>query len=282
MLPVKVEKPVVVAYETIHAIEGMEGRNEVIKALSRTPHDLNSKPLTYLTPSFQSRVAPWMMECFGPVISADTEERNHRFFEEAAELVQACGMKRDHAHALVDYVYDRTVGERAQEVGGVMVTLAALCRAQCIDMHDAGEAELARIWTMAETIRAKQAAKPRGSALPVRLPFREAVENMVGMLEENEWAEHVETTTGKGDPLAARLESEITRLHNDARREGSLAAEYLRRALDWIDAIPAEVVATLPAMPGFDRDIAEQAIAEYEPNPIHAHTHTENGHGATV
>ncbi|MFM0608627.1 hypothetical protein PQR05_29275 [Paraburkholderia sediminicola] len=281
MLPVKVEKPEVVAYETIHQSATLKGHVE-IAALSRGPQCDLSTPLTYLIPAFQSRVAPWMMLCFGAEISADTEERNHRFFEESAELVQACGMKREHAHALVDYVFDRAVGERTQEVGGVMVTLAALCLAQDIDMQDSGETELARIWTMVDAIRAKQAAKPRGSALPVRLPFREAVERMVAMLEENEWAEHVATITGRGDPLAVRLESEITRLHNDARREGSLAAEYLRRALEWIDAIPADVVAALPAMPGFDRDEAEQAIAECEPNPIHAHTHMESGHGSTL
>lgn len=34
-----------------------------------------------------------------------------------------------------------------------------------------------------------------------------------------------------------------------------------RSALDYIDAIPADVVANLPTMPGFDRDWAEQAIA---------------------
>jgi hypothetical protein len=38
---------------------------------------------------FQSRVQPWMLECFGAEIAVDTFERNHRFFEEAAELVQA-------------------------------------------------------------------------------------------------------------------------------------------------------------------------------------------------
>jgi hypothetical protein len=39
------------------------------------------------------------------------------------------------------------------------------------------------------------------------------------------------------------------------------AAFYLRAALDWIDAIPKEVADRLPAMPGFDRDEAEAAIA---------------------
>ena len=107
-----------------------------------------------------------MMECFGPTIAADRHERNHRFLEEALELVQACGATQDEARQLVDYVYGRPVGDRAQEVGGVMITLAALCLAQAIDMRAAGEIELARIWTMVEQIRAKQASKPKHSPLP--------------------------------------------------------------------------------------------------------------------
>lgn len=33
--------------------------------------------------------------------------------------------------------------------------------------------------------------------------------------------------------------------------------EALRAALEWIDAVPAEIVASLPPMPGFDRDWAD-------------------------
>lgn len=116
--------------------------------------------------TFQSRVQPWMMACFGPEISADRIERNHRFLEEALELVQSTGCTQSEAHQLVDYVYGRPVGETHQEIGGVMVTLAALCLALGDDMHKAGETELARIWTMVEKIRAKQAAKPKHSPLP--------------------------------------------------------------------------------------------------------------------
>lgn len=121
-------------------------------------------------PSFQKRVQPWMMECFGPAIASDREERNHRFLEEALELVQACGCTASEAHQLVDYVYGRPVGDKPQEVGGVMVTLAALCLAQGLDMHECGEIELARIWTKVEKIRAKQAAKPKHSPLPEVAP----------------------------------------------------------------------------------------------------------------
>jgi len=115
---------------------------------------------------FQSRVKPWLMKCFGEKISADKSERNHRFLEEALELVQACGCTDNEAHQLVDYVYGRDVGEVNQEVGGVMVTLAAHCLAHGVDMHKEGETELARVWTMVEKIRAKQAAKPKHSPLP--------------------------------------------------------------------------------------------------------------------
>lgn len=116
---------------------------------------------------FQARVQPWMMECFGPMIAGDREERNHRFLEEALELVEACGCTASEAHQLVDYVYGLPIGEPHQEVGGVMVTLAALCLANSLDMHEAGETELARVWTKVEVIRAKQAAKPKHSPLPV-------------------------------------------------------------------------------------------------------------------
>lgn len=118
--------------------------------------------------TFQRRVQPWLLECFGAAIAADRVERNHRFLEESLELVQALGCTASEAHQLVDYVFGRPVGDPPQEVGGVMVTLAALCLASDLDMHDAGEVELARISApeLVAKIRAKQAAKPKHSPLP--------------------------------------------------------------------------------------------------------------------
>lgn len=81
-------------------------------------------------------------------------------------MAQSAGCSRDDALALVDYVYGRPVGVPDLEVGGVMVTLAALCSASEINMDDAGDRELQRNWDQIETIRAKQAAKPHGSPLP--------------------------------------------------------------------------------------------------------------------
>lgn len=129
------------------AIAGPTGKN--------TPNDF-----------FQDRCDPWLLACFGAEIAADVTERNHRFFEEAGELVQSFGVTVQEAHQLVNYVWGRPKGEPEQEVGGVMVTLAALCSASGMQMHACGEVELARVWTKVEKIRAKQKAKPKFSATP--------------------------------------------------------------------------------------------------------------------
>lgn len=79
--------------------------------------------------TFQNRVQPWMTSCFGKAVANDKMERCDRFLEEALELVQAIGYSPERGHALVDYVFNRDTGQPHQEVGGVMVTLAALCLA---------------------------------------------------------------------------------------------------------------------------------------------------------
>lgn len=113
--------------------------------------------------SYQSRMADWVAKCISPRCLADRHERNSRFLEEALELVQACGASREMAHQAVDYVFDREVGKREQEVGGVMSCLAALCSAWSIDLDEATHQELERILDPAvmERIRKKHAGKPR-------------------------------------------------------------------------------------------------------------------------
>lgn len=115
---------------------------------------------------YQLRVGSWMISCFGEKISHDRIERNFRFLEEALELVQSLECSKEDAHKLVDYVFDRKIGEPTQEVGGVMVTLAALCLANDIDMMKEGNVELERVWQKIDLIREKQKRKPHGSPLP--------------------------------------------------------------------------------------------------------------------
>lgn len=91
--------------------------------------------------TFQARVIDFMLGCFGRKVAADTIERNHRFLEEALELVQALGCSASEAHQLVDYVFGRPIGDSHQETGGVLVTLAALCSSASVDMAQAGEDE---------------------------------------------------------------------------------------------------------------------------------------------
>lgn len=117
--------------------------------------------------AFQDRAGDWGVVCFSEEVAADELERMDRLIEEVYEGLQTRNYPRERLSALERYVWDRPVGETVQEIGGIMMTLALWCRAMGVDMHAAGEAELARVWTKVDVIRAKQAAKPVGSALPV-------------------------------------------------------------------------------------------------------------------
>lgn len=94
---------------------------------------------------FQNRIATWLHECFGDTIAKSVTERCYRFFEESAELIQSLGIPEEKAIELVKYVFSRDIGQPKQEVGGVMVTLAALCYAAELNMIKNGEDEYNRI-----------------------------------------------------------------------------------------------------------------------------------------
>lgn len=133
------------------------------------PTDLVAGMLAVMAPvpDFQDRVRKWTTDCFGATVAADTIERNHRFLEESLELVQSLGCTQDEAHQIVDYVFGRDIGDANQEIGGVMVTLAALANAHHWDVERCAESELLRANANIQKIRAKQAAKPKFSPLPV-------------------------------------------------------------------------------------------------------------------
>jgi NTP pyrophosphatase (non-canonical NTP hydrolase) len=111
---------------------------------------------------FQARVHHWVVTCFGATGGDDRYTRQVRFLEESLELFQAGGCTEDDAHKLVAYVFSRHKGEIVQEVGGVMLTLAALCSAYGIDLSEAAELELARVWTKIDQVRARDKMKPTG------------------------------------------------------------------------------------------------------------------------
>ena len=112
---------------------------------------------------YQIDVASWLQKVFSHEAMYDYTERNSRFLEEALELVQALGYDREKAHVLVDYVFDRPVGEKRQELGGVMVTLGILSYIHSMHMWDEGLFELNRINKpeVIEKIKEKQKSKPK-------------------------------------------------------------------------------------------------------------------------
>jgi hypothetical protein len=89
-------------------------------------------------------VRQWVVNTFG-VNAMGIEERILRFFEEATELAQACGLTKAAALRILNHVYSRPVGETPQEVGGVGVTLLALCAALDLGADELEELEVSRI-----------------------------------------------------------------------------------------------------------------------------------------
>lgn len=179
---------------------------------------------------FQAEVGRWMLECFGEEIAADRIERADRFLEEALELAQTIpGFTVERARALVEYVFARPVGERGQEVGGVGVTLAALCNTYGLNITDEWQRELARVWTKVETIRAKQASKPTGSALPVAVSSPPTSGEEMRLREENEQLRHgLENIVGYYERNNPKTEDEWEDGYEDALKE---CARMARAAL---------------------------------------------------
>jgi len=132
---------------------------------------------------FQMSIYQWMRECFGLSVVCNIQERNFRFIEEAMELVQSLGCTKTDVQRVMDYVYDRPKGDPAQEVGGVMVTLAGLCSITSLDMSLCAEQEGNRIWNAMDAIRAKQQTKP----VPSGTPF--IVYDEAGPIQESLWTE---------------------------------------------------------------------------------------------
>lgn len=126
--------------------------------ISKTQHgfqwaDSDSPPMDAVR--FQSEVDRWTRECFGEATAIDTTKGNARFLEEALELVQSCDFTAEAAHRLVDYVFNRPVGEKSQELGGVLTTLASLANAHKMSMTACADDALANNWSKMESIRTR-------------------------------------------------------------------------------------------------------------------------------
>lgn len=94
---------------------------------------------------FQENATHWALQCFGLSVVLDQKERRARFLEEALELFQACEGSQEEAWQLLQYTFSRPKGEKKQEIGGVMITLATLCSSFEINLRSAASMELERI-----------------------------------------------------------------------------------------------------------------------------------------
>ena len=153
--------------DQLREVYSPDGTLQATGKASSAPEASTLKPET-----FQARVWSWVVTCFGNEVAFNKEERCDRFLEEVLELLQSLGYDPARVASLADYVWSRDVGEPEQETGGVLLTLSAMLSAHKIDMLPCGETELERVWGKIEKIRAKQAAKPAGSALPQHWPLQ--------------------------------------------------------------------------------------------------------------
>lgn len=96
----------------------------------------------------QERVGAWARQAFGLEEATSVVHRGLRMLEEAIEAAQAAGVDRAQAHKLLDFVYDRPVGELGQELGGIGITVLALAEAAGLDADGCEQREFDRIMAL--------------------------------------------------------------------------------------------------------------------------------------
>lgn len=126
---------------------------------------VSDRPISTL-PDLQAAIAKWVVAAFGEETAKNVSDRAWRFIEETFELAQALEIPREYIIKLLDYVYNRPVGETKQELGSTFLTLAGLASAMELSLDAAARAELSRVWGKIDAIRAKQAGKIAASPLP--------------------------------------------------------------------------------------------------------------------
>lgn len=99
-------------------------------------------------------------EVFGRANMINPHERALRFFEEACELGQACGLSDIQMMDMIRYVTGREPGHVDQELAGVGLTLFALADARGYNLHGCLTHEVKRVLAKKDQCRAKHASKP--------------------------------------------------------------------------------------------------------------------------
>lgn len=119
---------------------------------------------------FTQRAVDWVERALGSAILTNRAERIMRFFEEAAECAQACGLTREKAMAIIDRVFGRPAGDPAQEMAGAYFTLLVLAHNRGVVLDWELMKEFRRVDTpeMIARIREKHQGKvDAGIGLPI-------------------------------------------------------------------------------------------------------------------
>jgi hypothetical protein len=105
----------------------------------------------------------WAVDTFGGIDDRDPialDERVRRYFEESAELFQACGLDLDSAVKILKRVFGRPPGEPEKELGQAQMTLSILAEVLGITAVDAEIHEFERVQSVPrEEFRRRHRAK---------------------------------------------------------------------------------------------------------------------------
>ncbi len=92
----------------------------------------------------QATVRDWISHVFG-IRTLNLRFRAVGVLEEALELAQACGYPKEKIAGLVEKVYANPPGEVGQEVGGVSISVLALCDTAGISADHCETVEIDRV-----------------------------------------------------------------------------------------------------------------------------------------
>lgn len=120
----------------------------------------------------QESVGAWARAAFGVEEATSLPQRGLRLIEEAIEAYQAVGGSADMAHRLVDYVFARPVGDLAQELGGVGVSMLAMADAAGLSADAERDREIRRI--LAKSLAYFAARNAAKNAAGFREPMKDA------------------------------------------------------------------------------------------------------------
>jgi len=149
-------------------------------------------------------------ECFN-----NKHERVLRATEEIVEAAQCLEIPEEQVHLLIKRVYSRPVGEIEQEIGGVGVTVLALCESLGVSFQELTEREVTRIES--PEIMAKVRAKHNAKAADGVATFVPA--EPVHLDEDGSWYFWNETWSDKHGPYDSK-ETAITEMHKYSREMG--------------------------------------------------------------